>query len=71
MTDRSKAEEYRDVLETWVKWWNGPGRENYHHFVVPPLTATAEAMKCIICQGVEEADGGRCAACGRDVSMSQ
>lgn len=65
-----KAEEYRDVLETWVKWWNGPGREQYRGHILPPLTATAEALDCIGCAGIYE-DGVRCKACGRDMSYQR
>ncbi len=65
----TKAEEYRDVLETWVKWWDGPGHENYRHFVVPPLTATREALACTLCAGVDvnETPPNRCQACGREI----
>lgn len=65
-----KAEEYRDVLETWVNWWNGPGREGYRGFVVPPLSATNKVLYCIGCAGIYE-DGARCKACGRDMSYQR
>jgi hypothetical protein len=66
---QSKLHEYRDTLELWMQWWNGPGRENYNSPVIPPLMRTEVALTCTLCAGVEEMDGGRCAACGREVGM--
>lgn len=65
MTDRSetRADQYRDLLEHWAAWWNGPGREHYRFNLLPPVTATGEALNCSICAG--EFGEGRCAVCGR------
>jgi hypothetical protein len=63
----SRCDEYRDLLETWVAWWNGPGRRSYHDDLLPPLTRTATALNCTVCAGVgtvEAGDQERCAACG-------
>ena len=67
MSAQHTLEEYRDLLELWCKWWNGPGRQGYRDPVIPPLTRTAEALNCTICAGVYEHEGGRCAACARDL----
>ena len=63
-----RGNEYRDLLELWVRWWNGPGRQGYRDPVIPPLTRTASALSCVACPGVsanEAAPQERCAACGR------
>ena len=60
----SKSEGYRDALELWVSWWNGPGREDYRGVVLPPITLTGDLLQCRLCQGVI-AEGERCAACDR------
>lgn len=63
--DVSRCDEYRDLLEHWAKWWDGPGRENYPaDFLLPPLEKTREALTCLACAG-ESLNGERCAACGR------
>ena len=31
----SRAEQYRDVLELWTEWWNGPGRQGYRDPIIP------------------------------------
>lgn len=59
----SAPEKYRDLLELWVAWWNGPGRRDYTGNVLPPLTKTGEALHCIACVGIRI--DARCAACGR------
>lgn len=59
----SRGDEYRDLLELWTAWWNGPGRQGYRDPIIPPLTRTAEALACTLCAG--ESGEGRCAACGR------
>jgi hypothetical protein len=59
----SRCDEYRDLLELWVAWWNGPGRHGYRDPVIPPLARTADALACLACAGIRiEA---RCEACGR------
>ena len=40
----SRCDQYRDALELWTLWWNGPGRREYHDVVLPPLRKTAEDM---------------------------
>ena len=60
----SRADQYRDLLETWAAWWNNVGRYYFTHYVTPPITATGDALACTICAGVTE-PGERCAACGR------
>ena len=64
----SRCDDYRDLLEVWTQWWNGPGREGFKGFVLPPLTPTAEALNCTICAGV--ATDHRCKACGRNLEKS-
>lgn len=64
MTADNKFEEYRDLIELWVRWWDGPGRWNYTSMIVPPLTKTREALACIACCDLEN-EGARCMACGR------
>lgn len=59
----SRCDQYRDLLERWSAWWNGPGREQFHGAVLPPLTDTAAALTCTVCVGTWAE--GRCAACGR------
>ena len=59
----SRCDTYRDLLETWADWWDGPGRRGYEGNCLPPITRTGEALACLICVGVEIE--GRCAACGR------
>ena len=62
---RTKLQEYRDALETWAEWWDGPGRQHYRHFVKPPISATQEALRCIGCAGPDEPPPGeRCKMCG-------
>ena len=66
-----RCDEYRDLLELWVAWWNGPGRERFNGVVVPPLTRTAEALACSLCAGVMmDETCERCAACGRRLSRA-
>lgn len=62
--DTTRCDEYRDLLETWAAWWNGPGRQGYRDPVIPPITATGDALRCGICAG-EDLGGERCAVCGR------
>lgn len=59
----SRCDEYRDLLELWTEWWNGPGRQGYRDPIIPPITATGDALRCSLCAG--ESGEGRCAACGR------
>lgn len=68
MKRSNRAEIYRDLIELWVAWWNGPGRQYYVGQVLPPLTKTSDALVCLICKGIKD-DAGRCEACLRDVSM--
>ena len=61
----SKLAEYRECLELWAKWWNGPGRRAYPFgHIRPPLTKTGEILHCTICAGALPA-GETCEACGR------
>ena len=55
----------RELLRTWLAWWDGPARDwGLHDLpVIPPITDTRELLKCSLCQGIE-ADGV-CEACGR------
>lgn len=62
----TRCEQYRDLLEVWTAWWNNVGRSHFTHYILPPLTATGDALRCTLCAG-ESADG-RCAACGRKMS---
>jgi hypothetical protein len=64
MDENSRCDQYRDLLETWAAWWNGPGRQGYRDPIIPPITATGDALRCTICAG-EELSGERCMACGR------
>jgi hypothetical protein len=59
----SRCDKYRDLLELWAEWWNGPGRNGYRYPVIPPITKTGEALSCSLCSGVEEKE--RCNVCGR------
>lgn len=62
----TRCDWYRDILEIWVTWWNGPGRRDFRGSVLPPLTKTGEALSCIGCAGLNTLpDGERCRACGR------
>jgi hypothetical protein len=66
-----KFSQYHDLLVTWIAWWNGPGRRDYLGNVLPPLQKTGEVMKCLACSGLHRpVEGGRCEACGRDVSRA-
>ncbi len=64
--------EYRDLLELWTAWWNGPGRKDFMGDITPPLTRTAYALNCVICHGVDSKDteGERCQSCGRLIGGS-
>lgn len=68
MSEKGEGE-YRDLLELWTSWWNGPGRRGYAGVVLPPLRVTAEALTCLLCKGVgatEAASGPeRCQVCLR------
>lgn len=59
-----KGDEYRDVLELWCIWWDGPGRRSYAGNILPPLKRTREVMSCVVCAGVD-IEEGRCEVCGR------
>jgi len=61
----TRCDRYRDLLEAWAQWWDGPGRERFTGYGRPPLSDTASALACMLCAGIE--DGGRCAACGRQM----
>ncbi len=66
------GEHYRDLLETWVAWWNGPGRRGYRGSITPPLSETAGALNCIFCADVgqeEAAESGldRCVICLKEL----
>lgn len=63
---KSRADEYRDLLETWAEWWNNIGRHHFTHYITPPTTATGDALGCTICSGIRE--DGRCQVCGRDMA---
>lgn len=65
---KTRAHEYRDLLERWLAWWDGPGQKGFNGMVVPPLTVTLETLSCQICQGLVEE--GRCEACGRDLELA-
>jgi hypothetical protein len=54
----------RELLWLWIDWWNGPGRRGYHGVVLPPLTATREQVKCLVCSGID-LGGDYCRACER------
>jgi len=70
--------EYRDLLDHWCKWWDGPGRENYKGNILPPLTRTREVMSCLGCVGVDKFEAShvdpdengdvRCQCCGRKLN---
>lgn len=63
---KTRADEYRDLLELWAAWWNNIGRRHFTHYITPPISRTGEALQCTICVGLDdEMDGERCAACGR------
>lgn len=65
----TRGDQYRDLLEAWVQWWNHLGRYHYRHPGIPPLTATGDALRCTACAGVGpyEAENGpdRCQVCHR------
>jgi len=61
----SRCDQYRDLLEAWAHWWDGPGRDRFNGHVLPPLSDTASALACMLCAGAHE--HGRCAACGRQM----
>ena len=56
--------QYRDVIDGWVRWWNGPGRRGYRDPIIPPLTETSAAIACTLCVDPGP-DFDRCRACGR------
>ena len=62
--NENKCNEYRDLLELWAKWWDGPGRDGYRNPIIPPISKTLNALNCMICIGVKE-EGERCQVCGR------
>lgn len=71
-TTESRFTQYRELLETWMKWWYGPAKDYGLHNqlpVIPPVTDTLEALKCLACSGVVDNDHGRCAVCGRDLTL--
>ena len=61
--------DYRDLLERWAAWWNGPGRHHYTYSVIPPITDTGKALNCTACHGISGMDeaGQRCQVCGREI----
>ena len=61
------TEQYRDLLELWAAWWDGPGRKHYEGYIVPPLRATRETLGCMVCCGIQTDD--RCQACSHDMSL--
>jgi hypothetical protein len=64
----SKFDQYRDLLESWGNWWNGPGRRDYKGTVLPPLTRTSEALQCVFCvDAVDDGENERCQVCGRKI----
>ena len=66
VTERmSRCDTYRELLERWMGWFAGPGLEYGLHElpILPPVSDTAEALKCSVCQGITES--GTCVACGR------
>lgn len=67
--EASRAEQYRDLLETWAAWWNNIARYSFPSDIRPPITATGEALHCLACKGVGpyEAETGpkRCQVCLR------
>ena len=70
MSEVSRSDRYRDLLETWVKWWCGPAKNYGLHDqlpIIPPVTASMDALRCSICQGIGN-EPGRCAVCGRDLT---
>lgn len=64
MSELTKADKQRAALEAWAEWWDNVGRFHYHHYLLPPLTQTRQALACWICQGID-LDGEQCQACGR------
>jgi hypothetical protein len=68
MTEESRCDRYRDLLEAWAGWWNAYGRRYYDPphggSVLPPITKTVDALVCLACQGLD-LDGERCRSCGR------
>ena len=61
----SRVEQYRDLIEVWINWWNGPGRRDYAGFVIPPIHRTEEILACSICSGTT--GDGRCLVCLRQL----
>ena len=62
----NRRDRTRIILETWLKWWDGPARDFglYDLPIIPPVTATREILKaCVLCAGIEE--DGVCELCGR------
>ena len=68
-TEDTRFEQYRDLLETWMKWWHGPAYDYGVHRlpVIPPVSNTEKALACNACANVHDPDGGRCQLCGREV----
>jgi hypothetical protein len=65
-----RIDRYRDALETWAEWWNNVGRQHYSFYIVPPITATGDALRCLACCDVGEIEAGdsgldRCQVCAR------
>lgn len=65
-----RADQYRDLLEVWAAWWNNVGRANFTHYILPPLTATSEALACTACVDVgwyeaQDSPIDRCQVCHR------
>ena len=69
LQEDSRCDQYRDLLEHWAAWWNGPGREGYQHSsgLLPPIERTGGALSCTICAGITDEDEGRCQVCGRKI----
>lgn len=45
------VETLREILKMWGLWWNGPGRENYAFFILPPITKTDEVLTATMSRG--------------------
>lgn len=54
----------RELLRTWLAWWDGPARDYGLHDlpIIPPVSATVELLQCSLCQGIYE--DGVCEVCG-------
>jgi len=65
----SRCDQYRDLLEAWAHWWDGPGRDRFNGHVLPPLSDTssatpqAAAITAEMLRAAETHHGDSCSYC--------